>query len=101
MFASVSRRSNYFGDIVAALAALAGSGIGCFVVICVIMIGPWCLQYDLNTWIPYLNKSGMGINNVAPVQMSFLLFVVGIFLSEIAIPVAVLTWLLFGLGILS
>lgn len=96
---SLSSRS---GGVFAALAGLFSSGLGCLFVICVIMIGPWCLQYDLNVWIPYLNKHGVtAINNVAPIQMSVLLFICGLVLSEIAIPVAFFTWLLFGLGILS
>ena len=79
---------------------LFGGGMGCLILFVAIMLGPWCLQYDLNFWVPILAKKGI-VNNIAPVQMSLLLFIVGIILSEVAIPVAVITLLVSGLGLVG
>ena len=79
----------------AGLTALVGGGMGCLFLIVVIMIGPWALQYDLNHWMPLI-KPGY-----TPLGMSFFMFIGGLILCEIAVPVAVLTWVLFGLGLVG
>lgn len=76
-------------------------GICLILVVIMIMIGPWCLQYDLNHWLPIIHRAVPSINNVAPVHMSLILIIVGLMLFECAVPIAIVTAFLFGLGIIG
>jgi hypothetical protein len=81
----------------------AGTSCGGCLSIFVLMglIGGWFLQYDLNMWAPILHRmSPETFSNPGPFHMSFLMWVAGFFLGESAIPVAIVTWLLFGLGVI-
>jgi hypothetical protein len=88
------------------------SGGGCFallfggtfsiaMIVVALMIGPWCLQYDLNHWLPVLHANFAGIQNKAPVPMSFGLFIVGLIGFEIAVPVAIITCFLTIIGVIA
>lgn len=65
-----------------------------FLIFCIIMAGPWALQYDLNMWMPYI-KTGY-----QPLGMSVFMFVGGLVLFETAIPIAIITWVIHGLGLI-
>ncbi len=63
-----------------------------------ISIGPYCFAYDLNHLIPLLTHKPMN----PPISMwSIPIFIGGVFLSETAIPVALIIWILVFLGVIA
>lgn len=94
MFSTHSSRYNNSGGALAGLFALFGGYLGCAFLLLFIMIGPWALQYDLNHWVPFV-KPGF-----TPLGMSIFMFVGGLILFEIAVPIAILTWVCVGLGLI-
>jgi hypothetical protein len=52
-----------------------------------VFVGGWAVQYDVNFWASYIQHK--------PVRVPFFpCAVAGLFLSEISVPVALVTWIL-------
>lgn len=66
-----------------------GLNCGCFLLIIIfnLTVGALATQYTLNTWVP-LWKPGWSV------ELFPWCFVIGLFLGEIAVPVAVITYVL-------
>jgi hypothetical protein len=78
--------------------ALFAAG-GCFTIIALValavLVGPLCFAYDLNHIVPVFTGKPL---NVSPFYWP--VFLGGIFLSETAVPVAVIVFILVALGVL-
>lgn len=76
-----------------------GGFAGClfflFVFALALCLGPICLAYDLNHLVPLLTNKPL---NVSPWQLP--VFIGGVFLSETAVPVAIVVWILVTIGVL-
>jgi hypothetical protein len=84
-------------------ATTGSTGCSCLVLILTGLIGGWMLQYDLNHWIPILHRAfPAAISDPGPFTTVFpWLFIAGFFLGGPAFLVAVCTFLLSVLGIIS
>lgn len=61
-----------------------------------LLLGPYCFAYDLNHLLPYV------VNHPVQVSMwSLPVFIGGILLGEIAVPLAVVLWIAVSLGIIA
>lgn len=76
--------------------------VGCATLMIGAFVGGWCLQYSLNQWIPVVCKAyPTAFHNPAPITSIFpWLFVIGVFVYRIAVPMALLTFVIKVLGII-
>jgi hypothetical protein len=62
----------------------------------IVCLGPMALAYDLNHLVPLATHQPLAVK-----WSSLAIFIAGIFLSEVAIPVALFVWVLVTIGVLS
>lgn len=62
----------------------------------IVCLGPMSLAYDLNHLVPLVTHQPLAVK-----WTSIVVFIVGVLLSETAVPLALIVWLLVTLGVLS
>lgn len=88
------RRSNV-GNVALASGAISFLFVVIAFIVGAFLLGPYCLAYDLNHLVPLVTNKPLGVSMWNPAVL-----VGGFFLSETAIPVAIVVWILVTVGVL-